>query len=123
MRATRSGFASAHRPVMPNVAWMPDWASTSSISRVKPASAPASNVRATVRRPGSPRLITRAGAAAAVVGGGGGAVVAGATVVGAVDVVAVVAGGGGGAVVVVVAGADAVDVVAGDAPPFDPPQA
>src|SRR5687768_9584492 len=118
MRATRTGFASAHRPVMPNVAWMPDWASTSSISRVEPASAPASNVRATTRRPGSPRLITRAGAAADVVGGG--AVVAGGTVVEVVDVVEVVAGGGG-AVVAVVAGAG--DVVAGEAPPPDPPQA
>src|SRR5438445_12364444 len=56
MRRTSAGFCSAQRPVIPNVAVTPAAFSVSRICPAYPASAPASNVRNTLRRAGDPRV-------------------------------------------------------------------
>lgn len=103
IRLTRSGFCSAHLPVMPKVAGTPSVFSTSRIREANPVSAPASKVRATMRRLVLPRLTMVAGVPVVaggpvVVGRGGAAVDVG------VDVVVVGIGGTvvGGAVMAVV---------------------
>ena len=65
---TREGLAWAHRPVIPNVAWMCSAARISSIRVVCPASEPASKVKATTRSDVSPLVITTAEAVTLVVG-------------------------------------------------------
>src|SRR6266545_557127 len=61
MRLNRSGFRSAHRPVMPKLPRIPLAASVSRISAVYPASDPASKLNATTFRLVSPFRITCAG--------------------------------------------------------------
>src|SRR3990172_469207 len=58
MRRSRSGFCSAQRPVMPKLAMMPFAFRVSRIWYVKPASDPASKLKATIMRLGSPSRIT-----------------------------------------------------------------
>src|SRR4051812_42491937 len=100
MRWTRSGFCSAHFPVMPKVAFTPVPRSVSRICAAKPRSAPASNVRATIRRDAGPRETLIAFAPGTAVAGAFVAVGAGGLVaVAARGFVAVAVGGLGGATV------------------------
>src|SRR5438874_12749185 len=60
MRRTSAAFCSAQRPVIPNVALTPAAFSVSRICAAEPVSAPASNVRSTLRRAVGPRATTTA---------------------------------------------------------------
>src|SRR4051812_30854823 len=72
MRRTRSGWASAQRPVMPKLAVMPLAASVSRIVLVNPSSEPASNVNATTRAVVGKRVTIVAPRPVAGEGAGGG---------------------------------------------------